>query len=134
MQGQRIHGQPCRSPGKGEKTADSNAPLLWCHACGDRVPRLDAEGRCELCQEIDARLEAHVGSVVADLTGRFLELALCYLHPEDIRETLDDLAPEMEPSAPRLRDVYEASHRFVEARDRRARERLAAREASEGRA
>jgi hypothetical protein len=105
--------------------ASSRAPLQWCEGCGDRVPRVDAEGRCPLCQEIDARLDAHVASAMADLVERFAELAVCYLHPDDVRELVDGVVAESDglPSGPRLREVYERSHRFVEARERRARER-----------
>lgn len=99
-------------------TPGRSGPLQFCDGCGDRVPRLDEEGRCELCQEIDARLDAHVVSAMADLTERFVDLALCYLHPDDVREIVDRIAPESEPFGPRLREVYETSHRFVEARER----------------
>jgi hypothetical protein len=108
------------------RESQPDRPLLWCEGCGDRVEKLDAEGRCPLCQEVDARLDAHVGSAMADLTERFVDLALCYLHPADVRQIVDDAAPENEPYGRRLAEVYETSHRFVEARERRARERMQA--------
>jgi hypothetical protein len=94
--------------------------LVWCEGCGDRVERLGATGFCALCEEIDARLEAHIASVAADLTERIADLLLCYLHPADVHEIVDRVAPEYEPAEPRLREVYEHSHRFVEGRERRA--------------
>jgi hypothetical protein len=66
-------------------------------AAADRVPRLDSHGRCPLCEAIDAGLDANVGSVVEDMTERVLELVLCYLNPDDVREMVDTLASEMEP-------------------------------------
>jgi hypothetical protein len=130
MQDQRIRGRDdqAQRDGRPVERAVGNPPtheLLWCEGCGDRVPRLDEEGRCPLCEEVDARLDAHVASAMADLVERFSELAVCYLHPDDVREIVDHTVAEYDgpPSGPRLREVYERSHRFVEARERRARER-----------
>jgi hypothetical protein len=85
------------------------------------VSRLNAEGFCGLCEEVDARLDAHVASAVADLTERFAELILCYLHVEDVCSIVR-AADEGEPKAARLGDVYERSYSYVQARDRRARD------------
>lgn len=105
----------------GDPIGDPVPPLLWCHGCGDRVQRLGRDDLCGLCEEVDARLEAHVGAAMADLVERFAELALPYLHPDDLHEIIDRIAVEHQPPQPRLREVYDRAHRYVDARERRAR-------------
>jgi hypothetical protein len=107
--------------GGGGSQPGPTPPLHWCDGCGDRVQRLGPSGVCALCEEVDLRLEAHIGSAMADLAERAVELALCYLHPDDVREIVERVAGEREPAAPPLRDVFDRSHAFVAARERRAR-------------
>lgn len=87
--------------------------LLWCHGCGAMVQRLGADELCVQCEEIDARLASHMGAAAQDLTERMLELALNYLHPDDVRDALCRLSAERDPATEPLSVLHGRSHAFV---------------------
>jgi hypothetical protein len=94
--------------------------LHWCHGCGDRVVQLGFDDLCSNCEELDARLEAHLGSAARDLAERLIELSLDYLNPADVRAVLEECVGERTGSPAPLDELFERSHRFTDARAQRA--------------
>lgn len=96
----------------------------WCHGCGDRVAELGFDDLCPLCEEVDARLDAHLGSAARDLAERLIELSLDYLNPQDVRAVLDECVAERTGSPAPLDELFERSFHYVDARAQRANTRV----------
>jgi hypothetical protein len=117
--------------GTGEVPRPASA-LLWCHGCGDWVERLSEDDLCGLCNELDARLDAHVGAAMEEYAERAIAIALDYLHPDDVAVVVERVLEERgdgRDAVPRLRDRFARSHAFIDARADRARDRQARRAA-----
>jgi hypothetical protein len=113
-----------------ENEGTPTAELVWCHGCGDWVERLSADDLCGLCDELDARLDAHVGAALEEYAERAISIALDYLHPDDVAVVVERVLEERGEDrdvVPRLRDRFARSHAFIDARADRARARQARR-------
>lgn len=120
--------QAMSAGGRGEP----DVQLRWCHGCGDWVARLYEDDLCILCEEVDARMDAHVGAAMEDYAERAIGVVLDYLHPEDVQRVIARILEDRGGTGEeirRLRERFGRSQAFVDERARRAREREAEREA-----
>ena len=87
-----------------------------CHGCGRQAVRVNELDECELCQGIQAVVGVETSDVSLEILRASIRAALGRsVHPDDLREMVEEELRGVETSRPTRRELSDRSHELHKA-------------------
>ncbi len=99
-----------------ERARGERPSTVECRGCGRQAVRVNEHDECELCQGIQADVGVEISDVSLAILRSGIRAALGRsVHPDDLREMVEEELRSVETSRPTRRELSDRSHALYEA-------------------
>ncbi len=99
-----------------QSVEEARGNTVKCVVCGRQAVRVDEDGACELCQGIQADIGVEISDVSLEILRASIRAALGRsVHPDDLREMVEEELRGVETSRPTRRELWDRSHELHKA-------------------